>query len=475
MKINPQTETLAKILDIATRAVKHNGAVAVLGSVLFDADKENSQLTVSATDMEISITVRAGECPVEESGKAAIRAGLLSNVVKSITDEHADISSTSSEATLSTENGSFTINAYNAEDFPTLPEFPTEKDSYFVVPAKALAKAIENVLPFASNDNTRPALTGALVTFEKGELHVATTDSYRLGVATKALSGAPKEKVSQIIPARGLKEVARLASMAEKMKVAITENQAMFSAQGVTISTRLIDASFPEYKKLMPPEFKRTYRINRKSFIDSMRRVNLFCANTNPPTPVRLSFNTAQESLMGDELVIAGFNSEIGQGREIISYSEETEGKDTESSGEGDTFTAAFNPSYLMAALNTAGGEDILFKFNEPLKPAMLFPAETTDEDADLKMLLMPMRDPGAEEMTKPAKDGKKKAGPAKGTEEGHEEDTGDSNSADSSGEASGGTSDEASAASEDENPDEEAQKEPVPAGVAAGVEEGEG
>lgn len=399
MKIKPQTEALAKILEITNRAVKPNGAVAILGSVLFDADKEKGTLKIAATDMELSISVNAGDCDVEESGVSAIRAGLLANIVKSIDDEHAKIESTDSEATLSTENGSYSIKAYNAEDFPKLPEFPTEKDSYFEVPSQALAKAIDQILPFTSNDHNRPVLTGALVNFEDGNLSIASTDSYRLGVAMKALKGAPKEKVSQIIPARGLKEVARLASMTEKIRVSMNENQAMFSANGVTIATRLIDGQFPEYQRLMPPGFEKTFRVNRKTFIESLRRVNLFCANTNPPAAVRLSFNSSQESLMGDELVIAGSNTEIGQGREVISYSDETESEKTEGEKtEGVSFTAAFNPSYLMAALTTAGGADVLMKFNESLKPAMVFPAETGEEDPDLKMLLMPMRDPAAEE-----------------------------------------------------------------------------
>lgn len=96
MKIKPQTEALGKILDLTSRAVKHSTAVPILTSVLFEANKENSSLTVSATDMEISIKVTAGQCEVEESGKAAIRAELLANVVKSLGEEQAEIASSDS-------------------------------------------------------------------------------------------------------------------------------------------------------------------------------------------------------------------------------------------------------------------------------------------------------------------------------------------------------------------------------------------
>lgn len=135
MKIKPQTEALSKILEITNRAVKHNGAVPILGSVLFDADKKKGSLTISATNMELSISVSIGDCEVDKGGVCAIRAGLLANIVKSIDDEHAEIESTDSEATLSTENGSYSIKAYDSKDFPKLPEFPTDKESYFEVPS----------------------------------------------------------------------------------------------------------------------------------------------------------------------------------------------------------------------------------------------------------------------------------------------------------------------------------------------------
>lgn len=456
MNIKPKTEALSRILNLTGRAVKPNAAVSVLTAVLFEADKDKSSLTVSATDMELSIKVTAGQCDVEESGKAAIRAGLLADVVRSLDDEAVEISSTDSEATLSTEKGSYSINAYKADDFPKIPDFPTEKGSYFTVPADALAEAIEKVLPFTSSDHLRPVLTGALVTFEDGELTMAATDSYRLGVASKKLKGTPDTKVSKIIPARGLKEVARLASMTEEIHISITDNQAMFSAPGVTISTRLIDGSYPEYKRLMPPEFAKSFRVNRKELMASLKRVNLFCGKTNPPTPIRLSFTTGQKSLMGDELVIAGSSQEIGTGREVVGFTNEGADKD---GNDGEAYIVAFNPSYLMASVATAGTEDVIFKFNEPLKPAMVFPADENEDGPSVQMLLMPMRDQYAED--EKSKEGKADAKAQKSEKE----------------EAQPDDKEPEATEQEDAFGEEEpaAGEENVPVGAAQGIEDTEG
>jgi DNA polymerase-3 subunit beta len=263
----------------------------------------------------------------------------------------------------------------------------------------------------------------------------------------KGLKGAPDTKVSKIIPARALKEVSRLASMTEQIHVAITENQAMFAAQGVTIASRLIDGAYPEYQRLLPPAFGKTFRVNRKELLASLKRVNLFCGNTNPPTPIRLSFTSSKESLMGDELLIAGSSQEIGAAQEIVGFTNEDGAED----GAGDqAFVAAFNPSYLMSAVSATGTEDVLFKFNEPLKPAMVIPADNPEDAPDLKLMIMPMRDQYAEE---------EKAGKNKGSK---------------GPKAAENAAKEAPEPAENSKTPAEEEKVPVGVGAAAGTEDEE-
>ena len=389
MKITPQTDNLASVLELVGRAVKPRSTTPILSSVLFEAYKETSTLKVSATDTEITVSVRA-QAPIEESGRSAIRAGVLASVVKSLSGEVAELSANDSEATLTTRQGSYAIHTYKAEDFPKLPEFPDGEGSRFTVPAKALAQSIEKVLPFASKDDSRPVLTGVLVSFEGSKLTMVGTDSYRMSVVQTDLPGAPKERVERIIPARGLKEVARLAELTDEIRVAITENAAMFEARGALISTRLIDGNYPEYQRLMPSGFDKVFSVNRGQLLASLRRVNLFCGASNPPAPVRLSFASGEGSLTGGELTLSAASEDMGQAVERVPAS-----VGDEQSGE---FVAAFNPQYLTSAVAAAGTEDVLFKFNDPLKPAMVFPDGAPEGSPSVQLLLMPMRDPTRKE-----------------------------------------------------------------------------
>ena len=429
MKITTNAEDFSNLLDLIVRAAKQRSALPILGSVLIDADKDKGSLKVAATDTEISISVTAA-APVQESGKSAVRAGVLHNISKSLSADTATLTCDSSTATLEAKQGTYTINAYRVQDFPTLPAFPRgEKDGEtFTVPAKALAAGIEKVLPFVSKDDTRPVLTGALVSFEGGALTMVATDSYRMGITRVPLEYGPEEKVQKIIPARALKEVARLAELTETIKIALTENAAMFGAQGVLISSRLIDGNFPEFERLLPEKFERTFSVGRLALLSSLRRVAIFCGNDTPPKPVSLSFTSGEGSLTGAELVMRASSEGMGTAHETVPLS--GDGK----AGEG--FTAAFNPAYLTSAVAAAGSENVTMKFNGPLNPAMLFPGDSSGDSSDgepaTRIMLMPMRDPDAD-ADKPAAKRKAKAAapkPAAGEPETEDGETGKSGSA---------------------------------------------
>ena len=405
MKITTNAEDFSKLLDLVVRAAKHRSALPILGSVLIEADKDKGSLKVAATDTEISISVTAA-APVEESGKSAVRAGVLHNISKSLSSDTATLTCDSSTATLKAKQGTYAINAYRPEDFPTLPAFPTGGGGggTFTVPAKALAAAIEKVLPFASKDDTRPVLTGVLASFEKDALTMVATDSYRMGISRTPLTDGPEEKVQKIIPARALKEVVRLAELTETIKVAPTENAAMFSAQGVLISSRLIDGAFPQFERLLPEKFERSYSVGRLQLMAALRRVAIFCGNDTPPRPVVLSFESGEGSLTGAELLIKGSSEGMGAAHETVPLSGE--------GVSGDAFTAAFNPTYLTSAIAAAGSENVTMKFNGPLKPAMFFPGKSDEDPSETepatRIMVMPMRDPD-NEADKPAPKPKKK------------------------------------------------------------------
>jgi DNA polymerase-3 subunit beta len=282
VKIKTNAGVLSSLLQIVVRAVSGRSTIQLLSAVLFEA--KDGVLKMSATDMEMSISL-AAQAPIQEEGRVAIPARVLLDIAKSLPEGELAIEADDKKATLSHGKNSYDLRVYDPKDYPKLPAFPAGEDARFAVPAKPLAGAVRKVLPSVSKDDTRPVLTGVLVSFEGGKERMVSTDSYRLSINEVELGGSPKEPGQAIIPGRALKEVARLSELAETVEVALTENAALFRLKGIVVGTRLIDGSFPEYERLLPGSFAEEFAVDAGVLKDSLKRVNLFAARQHPPDP----------------------------------------------------------------------------------------------------------------------------------------------------------------------------------------------
>jgi DNA polymerase-3 subunit beta len=370
------TETFSRRLQLVSRGVSARSTIQLLGGILVEAGGET--LKLSATDMEISIQT-SSPAEVEGEGRVVIPARIFNDIVRSLPGGSFSLEHDASEGTVRLVAGEneYSIRAYAADDYPQLPSFPEE--GTFMMSGESLVETVEKVSRSYSRDETRPVLTGILISFEDSRVRMVTTDSYRLSIketelATTAFEGSREA----IIPARAMQEVSRIfgSEGEEDVEVSLSENQALFRIGDVVFGTRLIDGNFPEYRRLLPSDFEREIAIPREELIGTLRRVNLFAARQTPPVPVSLSFSEGAV-----EVIVR--NGEVGDAHERLSASSE------------DEFLISFNPSYLLDGVSAIDSEKVVFKLNEPLKPGLIVPDENGNgEEPDFLYLIMPMRDP---------------------------------------------------------------------------------
>jgi DNA polymerase III subunit beta len=369
-------ETFGKKLALVSRGVSARSTIQLLGGILLEAGGE--ALKLSATDMEISIQT-SSPAEVEGEGRVVIPARIFNDIVRSLPGGSFSLEHDESEGTVRLVAGEneYRIRAYAADDYPQLPGFPDE--GTFRMPGDSLVETVEKVSRSYSRDETRPVLTGILISFEDSRVRMVTTDSYRLSIKETELATTSFEGSREaIIPARAMQEVSRIFSGSEEddVEVALSENQALFRIGDVVFGTRLIDGNFPEYRRLLPSGFEREISVSREDLISTLRRVNLFAARQTPPVPVSLSFSEGSV-----EVIV--HNGEVGDAHERLSASSE------------DEFLISFNPSYLLDGVSAIDSEKVVFKLNEALKPGLIVPeANGNGEEPDFLYLIMPMRDP---------------------------------------------------------------------------------
>ena len=365
MKIVCQREELSHKLGIVARAVSTRASVQILSGVLLRA--EAGRLHLAATDMELSLRSSL-EAQVEGDGAVVVPGRLLVDLVRLLPDSEVTIEHQAEESVLRVTCGSSSssLHTYAAEDFPRLPDL--DAVGTFTVDRESLLDTVSRVARSASRDESRPVLTGILVRFETGKLVMAATDSYRLAVKETELQGDAPD-LEAIIPARALGELARIANDGDSIELGVHENQVVFAADDVWLTTRRIDGQFPNYKQLLPESFEHEVTLSRGEILDVVRRVGVMVQRTSP---IQLRFAEG-------ELTVFARTQDVGEAKESLPVQ-----------FSGEPLDIGFNAEFLREGIESISADDIRLRLISPLRPAVIDGGED-----DPTYLIMPIRLPG--------------------------------------------------------------------------------
>jgi DNA polymerase-3 subunit beta len=365
MKVLCRRDELSQKLGVVSRAVSMRASVQILSGVLLRT--EAGRLNLAATDMELSLRSSL-DARVEGDGAVVVPGRLLVELVRLLPAEEVAIEYRADEGVVHIVSGASTasLHTYAAEDFPRLPDL--DAVGTFTIARDALLDTVARVSRSASRDESRPVLTGILVRFEGGKLVMAATDSYRLSIKETPLAEQLPE-LEAIIPARALAELGRIAQASESLEVGVHENQVVFVASDIWLTSRRIDGQFPNYKQLLPESFEHEVTLPRVELLDIVRRVGVVVQRTSP---IQLRFREG-------ELTVFARTQDVGEAKESLPVQ-----------FSGDPLEIGFNAEFLREGIESIAADELRLKLISPLRPAVLEGAAD-----DPTYLIMPIRLPG--------------------------------------------------------------------------------
>ena len=321
-----------------------------------------------ATDMEVGLRVPL-QADVLRPGLAVLPARLLLDVTRSLPADQLTIELRSAEQDIELICGpsTFHLRTLRADDFPQLPS--PAPDTRVVLPAPAFIHTIARVARSASRDETRPVLTGILISASGQELRMVATDSYRLSVKQTPLEVPLQGSLEANVPARALQELVRIAQQepAESLAVSVGQNQVIFEHADVVLSSRLIDGQFPNYRQLLPESVEHELRLSAPELTDVVRRISLLAQKN---APLRLSFSEGT-------LTVSAQTPDVGEASEAIPVP-----------FHGAPFEIGFNPEFLRDGLESVESDELVLKLISPLRPGLI----ETPDSSDFVYLIMPIR-----------------------------------------------------------------------------------
>jgi DNA polymerase-3 subunit beta len=362
MNVTCARDELVQRLGVVSRALSTRTSVQILSGILLTA--EAGELRLAATDMEVSLRASL-PAQIGGEGSVVVPGRLLVDLARLLPDSDVVIGHRAEESVVHVTCGSasYTLHTYNAEDFPRLPE--VESVSTFTVDREALLETVARVARSASRDESRPVLTGILARFEAGKLVMAATDSYRLSVKETPLEAGGAE-LEAIIPARALQELARVAQGGDEIQIGVHENQVVFLADGIVLTSRRIDGQFPNYKQLLPESFEYELVLPRSELLDVVRRAAVMAQRNSP---LRLRFAEG-------ELTVSAQTQEVGAARESMP-----------AAFTGEPLEIGFNADFLREGLESVDADEVKLRLISPLRPGLI-----SDERDDFWYLIMPIR-----------------------------------------------------------------------------------
>ena len=362
LNVTCSRDELAQRLAVVGRAVSTRGAVQILSGILLRA--EAGELHLAATDMELSLRCSLA-ADVGGEGAVVVPGRLLLELSRLLPENDVRIVHHADEGMVEVTCGpaTYRLHTYSAEDFPRLPDVATAPS--FSVDRDALLETVARVSRSASRDESRPVLTGILVRFEAGRLVMAATDAYRLSVMETAIQGEAPD-LEAIIPARALAELGRIAPTTSEIELGVHENQVVFGADGVWLTTRRIDGQFPNYKQFLPEAFEQELTLPRAELRDVVRRTSVMAQRNSP---LRLRFAEG-------ELTVSAQTQEVGEASESLPLAYT-----------GEPLEIGFNAEFLRDGLESITADELRLKLISPLRPVVM-----QAEGDEFWYLIMPIR-----------------------------------------------------------------------------------
>jgi DNA polymerase III subunit beta len=366
MKLSlPTTELLTQLQSVA-RVASTRSAVQALSGVMISASDFGAELL--ATDMEVGLRVPL-LADIARPGQAVLPARLLLDVVRALPAENLSVELRPSEQDVELLCGGamFHLRTLRAEDFPTLPS--AVEESQMTLPAEAFVQTVERVARSASHDETRPVLTGILISASDRELRMVATDSYRLSVKRTALEVPLQGSLEANVPARALQELSRVAQQYQctELTLGLGQNQVIFQLGGVVLSSRLIDGQFPNYRQLIPESVDHELTLSAPELTGVVRRISLLAQKN---APLRLAFREG-------ELTVSAQTPDVGEASETIPVP-----------FHGEAFEIGFNPEFLRDGVESIDTDELVMKLISPLRPGLI----ESPEAGDFVYLVMPIR-----------------------------------------------------------------------------------
>lgn len=343
-------DKLREAIFSVSKIVNEQQKLPILKNVLLNA--YDNKIVLTTTNLEIAITFEI-PCNVISKGKTTIPVSILENIIQNIQSEMLNLESNGTTLELQTDNYKAKIQCMSYEDFPIIPKI--KNNEFIEFDGFVLKDALNQVLAATQFSELRPELNNIYFSFNLETLVLVGTDSSRLAekiISPQEIKVKNSREFNFLLPIKTAHECLRIIPDADTVKIFKDQNQVLFKTQNTEIISRLSDGSFPDYKKIIPTEFKAKIDLDKNEFLNALK---LTGSLNKKSSDVRIRAGSKKNFEIFSE------DNSVGENKYIL-----------QAKIQGEIDEISFNWRYLTDGIKSLSSENVFFGINESTKPALL-------------------------------------------------------------------------------------------------------
>ncbi len=372
MKFVVSSIDLLNHLQSIGKVISSKNTLPILDHFLFQvADK---QLTISASDIETTLTTRIQLENANSSGSIAIPSKIILDTLKEFSEQPLafEINEDTMAVVINSQNGKFTIVGQNGSEFPSLPKLKEDKKGSLKIDVKTLFASINKTLFATADDELRIVMNGIFIDLSKDHVTFVASDAHKL-VRYKRNDVTPGLTASFILPKKpsGLLKMI-LPKEENQVLIEFDDKNAFFTLSNYRMVCRLTEGTYPSYNSVIPTNNPNKLIIDRLELLNTLKRVSIFANQAS---------NLVKLQLSGNQMVVSAQDIDFS----ISAY------EHLKCQYDGTEMEIGFKSSFLIDILSNLSSQEVVFEMSDPSRAGIILPVNKEIEAEDVLMLLMPM------------------------------------------------------------------------------------
>ncbi len=371
MKFSMERATLLKAVSQAQSVVERRNTIPILANVLIEA--EGDTVMFRATDLDIEVVDKA-PAQVEKAGATTVSAVMLHEIVRKLPDGAlVTLTEDGASGRLTVEAGrsNFSLATLPKEDFPVMAS--SEYSANFSAKASVLRRLFDKAKFAISTEETRYYLNGVYMHVAEAEdgrmLRCVATDGHRLARIDATVPAGAEDMPGVIVPRKTVGELRKLLDDDDMdIAVSVSETKVRFATPDITLTSKVIDGTFPDYTRVIPTSNTRRLEVDAAGFAKAVDRVATVSSERSRAVKLQLD---------EDRLVLSVNAPDSGAAEEelAVAYGDER-------------LEIGFNAKYLLEIASQVDRENAVFLFNSSGDPTLM----REGNDTSAVYVVMPMR-----------------------------------------------------------------------------------